>query len=398
MQQVLAAFGPAALSRPGMDFHVRRVLERLLTCRTAALGGHMQRCGSCGDELPVYNSCRDRHCSQCQGLERAKWVEARVARTLPCRHVHMVFTVPAALRPLAARAPALLYDAMFEAVRQTVLGLGRERLGARLGLTAVLHTWNQALQRHPHLHCIVTAGGLSLDDARWVSAPRTRYLFPQAQLAARFRFHLLRRLEQAHRAQKIDADTLSALGVDDTPQGGWKAWLKARHAARWIVYAKVPMAGAEQVIRYLGRYTHRVAIGDRRILAMDLEHGTVRFATRRGEQTLAGTEFVRRFLRHVLPRGFRKVRHYGLLAPGNVPTRLARARQLLPKRAQEEAAPDPDIDALVAEALAVFDPALPVEAWEALASALLGWDLRVCRRCGARAIRRHPLASARGPP
>ena len=309
----------------------------------------------------------------------------------------MVFTVPAALRPLAARTPGLLYDAMFEAVRQTLLGLGRERLGARLGLTAVLHTWNQAIQRHPHLHCIVTAGGLSLDDTRWVAAPRTRYLFPQAQLSARFQYHLLRLLDRARRQQALDTETLSAMGVDPDPQRGWKAWLQARHKERWVVYAKVPMAGAEQVIRYLGRYTHRVAITNGRILAMDPAQGTVCIATRRGEQTMTGTDFVRRFLLHVLPRGLRKVRHYGLLAPGNVPRRLPLARRLLTGEDEPVPPPEPDIDAIVAEALAVVEQP-QTEGWEALASALLDRDLRICRRCGARAIERHPLATARGPP
>lgn len=395
VQQVLAAFAPAVLARPGVDHHVRDVLERLLVCRTAALGGRLQRCRACGHEVPIYNSCRNRHCSQCQGLERARWIEARIARTLPVRHVHMVFTVPAALRPLAGWAPRLLYDAMFHAIRDTLDGLGRERLGARIGFTAVLHTWNQQLQRHPHIHCIVTAGGLALDDSGWVHGPRERYLFPQAQLSRRFQHHLLQRIDHHHRKGDLDPGAVEALGVDQDPKRGWKAWLRARYAERWIVYAKVPLANAEQVIRYLGQYTHRVAIANSRILSLDREAGTVTIGTRRGPRTLRGDVFVRRFMQHVLPHGFRKIRHYGLLAPSNVKRRLPLARALLGGRAPDADPPD------TAEFPPTGEPdvrdELPSD-WMALASTLLGLDLRQCPACGQHAVIQLPLTQARGPP
>lgn len=393
MQQVLATFAPTVLARPGVDHHVRHVLGQLLQCRTAALGGRLQRCLACGHETPVYNSCRNRHCPQCQGLERARWIEARVARTLPVRHVHMVFTVPGALRPLAAWAPRLLYDAMFRAIRDTLVGLGKEHLQARIGITAVLHTWNQQLHRHPHVHCIVTAGGLSLDDTRWIDAPRVRYLFPQAQLSRRFQHHLLQHIDRLHRAGELEPGVLDALGVDPDPQRGWKAWLRGRYAERWIVYAKVPMAGAEQVIRYLGQYTHRVAIADSRVLAIDADAGTVRIRTRRGPKTMPGEVFALRFAQHVLPYGFRKIRHYGLLAPSNVDARLPRARALLDAEA-------PPVMAAPAEPA---EPGAAVggdtgPAWLDRASALLGRDLRQCPRCGQLAVVQLPLPTARGPP
>lgn len=396
VQEVLVAYAPAVLSRPGVDHHVAGVLQRLLLCRTAALGGRLQRCLACGHETPIYNSCRNRHCAQCQGLERARWIEARVARTLPVRHVHMVFTVPAALRPLAAFAPVVLYDAMFRAISTTLQSLGREELGARLGITAVLHTWNQQLQRHPHIHCIVTAGGLALDDSRWVDPARERYLFPQSRLSRRFQRNLLDGLGRAHSTGKLDAAALSALGVDTDPRGGWKAWVRARYEERWVVYAKVPMAGAEQVIRYLGQYTHRVAIANSRVLCHDKAAATVTIKTRRGLRTMPGEVFVARFAQHILPHGYRKIRHYGLLAPSNVKARLPLARALLqadqsrPSRIDEAAA------ASTAEPVTATTDLEP--SWLDLASQLLGVDLRRCPRCGERAVVQEPLPSARGPP
>lgn len=299
-----------------------RVLRDLMRCRTAALGGHMDVCDHCGHSQPAYNSCRNRHCPTCQAPEQAAWIEARRERVLPVHHFHVVFTLPGQLRRLVEGNSRILYELLFSAASDTLFQLGEVRLGGQLGLTAVLHTWTRDLRVHPHVHCIVTGGALSRgSDPRWTMA-RPRFLFPIGVMRALFRGKFLARLDHARRrgALRLQDDL-----IDDN---GWDAFLTHLHRIKWVVYCKRPFGGAQQVFTYLGQYTHRVAISSTRL--MDVSPDAVVFRTR-GEHVarLPPETFILRFLQHVLPHGFRKIRHYGLLAPSSVGDRLEIARGLL---------------------------------------------------------------------
>ncbi len=298
------------------------MVRALLACRTATLGGHLQRCNHCGREVPSYNSCRNRHCPKCQSLKAGVWVEARRAELLPVHYFHVVFTVPECLCPLFLALPRVAYPLLFAAVAETLIALSRTNLGARPGFISVLHTWTQMLEFHPHVHCIVTGGGLSLDGQSWIAC-RPRFFLPVRKLSRVFRGKLLDKLGTA-----FDREALSTRFPS--------AKLLLRQAARqskWVVYCKAPLAGPEQVLAYLGRYIHRIAIGNERLV--DLHAGQVRFTCkdrarrRRRTESLPASEFVRRFLLHVLPRRLVRVRHYGLLANGVKAQRLDLCRRLL---------------------------------------------------------------------
>jgi hypothetical protein len=294
-----------------------------------------------------YNSCRDRHCPKCQTARQVAWVEARLARLLPVPYFHVVFTLPEQLQPLTLKNRRLVYDLLFRAASETLLELAADprRLGARIGLTAVLHTWGQNLLFHPHLHCVVTGGGLSSDGQRWV-AGREDYFLPVRVLGQLFRGKFLAGLKAAYQAGEFTlAGSVEALR--DSSQ--FRQLLGTLYRQRWVVYAKPPFGGARQVYRYLGRYTHRVAISNSRLVA--LEHGRVTFRykdyadnQRIKQMTLEADEFIRRFLLHVLPKGFVRIRHYGLLAGRNVDTKLAECRRLLGVTA-EPADTDPAAEA-----------------------------------------------------
>ena len=360
-------------SRPAAE----QVLRHLFACGTGELGVHDCVCGACGWSGTAGNSCRDRHCPRCQGGASAAWLAARTARMLPVPHFQVVFTLPAELRPIALANRALVYDLLFKAGVGVLQDLARERMDARLGITAVLHTWTSDLTLHPHVHCLVTAGGLSLDDERWVPT-REGYLFPQRILAALFRGRFL--------AGLIDALDAGALTPPSAPPDHTKRLrttireLSKRHT-RWVVHVEPPHGRpVEHVVKYLARYVKRVAISDARIV--EVTDTTVTFRTKTGLVTVDGAEFVRRFVLHVLPKGFRKVRHAGLYAPGNSRERQALARALLPAEA------DPP---------APLDPAAPVEAAEPKAER--------CPACGEPGVRRifrgfgpTPSPVARGPP
>lgn len=360
-----------------------RVLRNIAACRTAALGGHVDECeDGCGYARISYNSCRDRHCPKCQGPQRADWLQRRLERLLPVPYFHVVFTLPDALNPLALRNKALVYGLLFEAAAQTLLELAGDpkHLGADMALTAVLHTWGQNLLLHPHLHCVVTGGGLSPNGARWI-AGRERYLLPVKVLGKLFRGKLLARLDQAYRSGEIELRGSTAELNDP-----W-VWARLRdrlYRTDWVVYAKPPFAGAEQVFRYLGRYTHRVAISNHRIV--DMAGGKVSFTVkdykddaRKKTMTLDAVEFLRRFLLHVLPKGFVRIRHYGLCASRNVNSKLAAARRLLQP-------PAPDGDASPAAT-----PAAPPTWWERLREHT-GIDVMQCPCCGGRLVRRPATA------
>ena len=309
-----------------------RVMHAIELCRTAALGGHVDRCDQCGHEAISYNSCRNRHCPKCQSLAKAAWLEARRAELLPVEYYHVVFTLPNQLAPLALQNKQVLYNNLFQAAARSLLQIGADprHLVADLGLVAVLHTWGQNLMHHPHLHCIVPGGGLSPDGERWVSC-RTGFFLPVRVLSARFRMLFLEGLRRA--AGRGELAFHGELERLEQPEA-FAVLLEQCSNMDWVVYAKPPFGGPEKVLDYLGRYTHRIAISNRRLLG--LKDGRVSFTWknykqggRRQVMTLESTEFIRRFLLHTLPGGFVRIRFYGLLANAHRARMLERCRQLL---------------------------------------------------------------------
>ena len=365
------------IARHALSEAQRKVLRDVAACRTPVLGGRLDVCARCGDEKTVFHSCRNRHCPTCQSLSQARWIEGRMARLLPTDYFHVVFTVPDdLLAGLAMRNRTVFFDALFAAGSQTLLELGRDekRLGAQLGLTAVLHTWTRDLRFHPHLHCIVMGGGLS-DDGQWKSTKRD-YLFPVAVLSKLFRGKVVAILDEAYRAGELNLRGVEGFGVTDAADDA--AWLRLKrklYRTSWVSYAKPPFAGPESVYQYLGRYTHRVGLSNHRLLSATDD--AVTFRTR-GEETatLHPHEFLRRFLQHVLPPGFVKLRHYGLLAPGNVNTRLVTAREVLERRFP--VAPPAPAPAPVATATATAEE----NTWGDLLRRLTGHDVTRCAKCG----------------
>jgi hypothetical protein len=317
----------------------RRALNDLTACRTAALGGHVLECPECGHQQIAYNSCRNRHCPTCQATAAARWVEARAADLLPVPYFHLVFTLPDVLDPLALANPRIVYDLLMRSAAETVLELTAdpEHLDARTGILAVLHTWGQTLQFHPHVHCVVPGGGLSPAKTHWI-ASRPNFFLPVRQLSKLFRGKMLAGLRAAFNSGKLRVAAHVA-----SARAEFKRLVSAAARTDWVVYAKRPFGGPQTVLKYLARYTHRVAIGNCRLL--DLEEGIVRFrykdyahGNRKRVMKLRAVEFVRRFLLHVLPRGFVRIRHYGLLANRHRQENLTLCRQLLERgmTAEEE--------------------------------------------------------------
>jgi hypothetical protein len=308
----------------------RRVLKDLTACRTAALGGHVLRCPQCGHEQIAYNSCRNRHCPTCQATAAARWMEARVAELLPVPYFHLVFTLPNVLGPIALANPRVVYDLLLRCAAATILEVAAnpDHLGARTGVLAVLHTWGQTLQLHPHVHCVVPGGGLSPDRTRWVGS-RPAFLLPVRVLSRVFRGKFLASLRAAFASGR-----LRITGDSPDVAAQFEHLVSAAARSEWVVYAKPPFGGPEQVLKYLARYTHRVAISNRRLL--DLNDGMVRFrykdyahGNRKRVMKLSASEFVRRFLLHVLPRGLVRIRHYGILSNRHRHEDLALCRELL---------------------------------------------------------------------
>jgi hypothetical protein len=332
---ILRAAGPAYRAQAGhLSLQQLKVMSAIEHCRTAALGGHVEACADCGHQRIAYNSCRNRHCPKCQGAAARTWLAEREADLLPVGYFHVVFTLPAEIADVAFQNKAAIYDLLFQAASETMLRIAADpkHLGARIGITAVLHTWGSALTHHPHVHMVVPGGGIALDDQRWI-ASRPAFLLPVRVLGKLFRGVFLSRLLALY-----DAGRLVFFG-GLAPLADRRAFL--RHLApvrkkRWAVYAKPPFAGPEAVLAYLSRYTHRVAISNRRLVAFDDAGVTFRYKDYRRDggqrqrvMTLATDEFIRRFLLHVLPRGFHRIRHYGLLASSARKASLARARELL---------------------------------------------------------------------
>jgi hypothetical protein len=327
--------GEAFLDRFGhaISHEQRRVLHDITVCRTAALGGHVEQCDRCGHQQVAYNSCRNRHCPKCQATAAAEWVEAREAELLPVdQYFHLVFTLPAALGPIALQNPGVVYGLLFRAAAETLQQVAADpvHLGAEIGFLAILHTWGQNLQHHPHVHCVIPGGGISLDASRWVAC-RPEFFLPVRILSRVFRGKFLSLLRTAFdRGRLAFHGKLSPLA----DPAEFQRRLDASARTEWVVYAKPPHGGPQHVLKYLARYTHRVAINNHRLIAM--EDGAVTFrwkdyahGGKRKTMTLKAAEFIRRFLLHVLPTRFVRIRHYGFLANRVCCEKLQLCRRLL---------------------------------------------------------------------
>jgi Putative transposase/Transposase zinc-binding domain len=330
--------GPAwrDANRGHVSLDQMKVMTAIERCRTAALGGHVARCenDACGHTVIAYNSCRNRHCPKCQGAAAREWLAAREAEVLPVGYFHVVYTLPAELRDVAYQNKRVIYDLLMKAAAETTLTIAADpkRLGARIGITAVLHTWGSTLAHHPHVHMIVPGGGLSDDGSRWISS-RSNFLVHVKVLARLFRGRFLAMLAKAHAEERLKFFNTHA-GLAD--KRAFKRFLAPLRHIKWVVNCKDPFAGPQQGLRYLSRYTHRVAISNRRLLTADDGGVSFRWKDYRIEgpgrwktMTLTAHEFIRRFLMHVLPKGFHRIRHYGLFANGNRAANFARARELL---------------------------------------------------------------------
>jgi Putative transposase/Transposase zinc-binding domain len=311
-----------------------KVMSAIESCRTAALGGHVARCEDCAHTVIAYNSCRNRHCPKCQGAAARTWMQEREAELLPVPYFHIVFTLPAAIGDIAYTNKAVIYDLLFKASAETMLTIAADpkHLGAKIAITSVLHTWGSAMTHHPHVHMIVPGGGLSPDGERWIAA-KANFLLPVLVLSKLFRRLMLEKLVAAHTAGKLVFFGEHAHLAEAT---AFAAFLKPLKRTRWFVYSKRPFAGPGAVLAYLSRYTHRVAISNRRLIAADAMNITFKVKDYRVEgpgrtttMTLSPGEFIRRFLLHVLPKGFHRIRHYGLLAGTAKAEMVAKARELL---------------------------------------------------------------------
>lgn len=337
---IVRRFEARAVQRHGaaLSFEQRRALRDIAACRTAVMGGHVQNCADCGHRQIAYNSCRNRHCPKCQAAARAEWLAAREQELLPVPYFHVVFTLPPEFNELALQNPRAVYGLLFRAASQTLLQVARnpDRLGAKIGFLAVLHTWGQNLMHHPHLHCVVPGGGLSPDRQRWVPCRRSRqrrreFFLPVRILSRVFRGKFIAGLKTLFRS-----DNLKCFGQLKplAHTVAFEQLLNQSVRRDWVVYAKRPFGGPQQVLKYLARYTHRVAISNQRLLKIDNERVAFHYKdyadqSRTKVLSLEGTEFLRRFLMHVLPRGFVRIRHYGFLANRDRGEHLALCRKLL---------------------------------------------------------------------
>lgn len=344
---VIRSYGDSFLARHSTTAEQRRVLRDLSDCRTAVLGGHVQHCLDCGQERIAYNSCRNRHCPKCQALSRARWLERESKLLLPVEYHHVVFTLPAELSDVALANPKLMYTMLMQAASATLrdVSANPKWLGAMVGVLMVLHTWGQNLHHHPHVHCVVTGGGLSCNERGEIDASpewrscRPGFFLPVRVLSRVFRGKYLELLKVAFDQGKLTWVGRQAHLSDATT---FAAWLRSLYAKEWVVYAKPPFGGPAQVLKYLARYTHRVAISNSRIL--DVREGRVTFrykdyaeANRDKVMSLSAEEFLRRFVQHVLPRGFTKIRHYGILSNRHRKERLKTCRALLEAKVYQRA-------------------------------------------------------------
>lgn len=334
IQEIFTAVKDQIISEIPLPFHKQKTLESICSCRTPEMGGFIEQCIDCGETVAHFHSCGNRHCPVCQGTQQAKWIEKQLKNTLPVQYFHVVFTLPSELNPLVFSNQKILYGILFKAASETILEMSanKKNLGAQPGFTAVLHTWGQNLQFHPHLHCIVMGGGLSSDKCNFVQSSK-KFFLPVKAVSKKFRGKFLFYLKQELDSEKLYLPSSQAdLAFIQSRQ----IFLDQLYSSNWVVYTKKPFASPEHVIRYLGRYTHRVAISDSRILDFDPATKKVSFEwkdykdnNRKKVMTLDAVEFVRRFLLHVLPPGFMKIRHYGILGNRNREQKLSLCRRLL---------------------------------------------------------------------
>jgi hypothetical protein len=381
LADIVRRYGPAYRGAHRLPLAHLKVLQAIESCRTAALGGHRESCASCGFERYAYNSCRNRHCPKCQSLAKAQWLEARQAELLPVPYFHNVFTLPHQLNALILcheHNQRAVLNLLFQAAAETLLQFGRNHLGGTLGATLVLHTWDQQLRPHFHLHCVIPGGVLSVDREQWLPA-HPRFLFPVRAASKVFRGKFLDGLHRLFAEQRLvfPPSVPKVAPLADAPT--FRARCAELRCLPWVVYSKAPFAGPEKLLNYLGHYTHRVAISNARLLSCD--DGQVVFHYRdraagdiRKVATLPADEFLRRFLCHVLPSSFQRIRHYGLLASRNKQDSLTRCRELLGM-----SAPTPPMKKTTAE-------------WVLL---LLGIDINRCPRCGQKTLRRTTLLPMR---
>lgn len=360
--------GPFVEQHPWLSVQQRSVLRAIVRCRTAALGGHVDACGACGHQAISYNSCRNRHCPKCQAQARERWLHARERELLDVPYVHVVFTLPHGILPLVYRNSARLYTWLFHASAATLREVAADprHLGAEIGVLSILHTWGQTLVRHPHVHCVVPAGGLSPDHQRWIAPKYAGFFLPVKVLSRVFRGKFVAALRRAYDQHELDLTGVTEPLRDAEP---WHAFVDALFQKDWVVYAKPAFGGASAVLRYLGRYTHRVAISNHRLLAFDGDHVTFQWkdyahGDQRRTMTLSAMEFLRRFVQHILPRGFVRIRQSGFLANTCRTARIALARTLL-------ASPPPVMPS--ADATPTATPTTETAAW-------------TCPRCGAAMI------------
>jgi hypothetical protein len=366
---ILREHGPAwrEAQRGHLSLAQLKVMSAIEQCRSAALGGHVLRCTDCGADQVSYNSCRNRHCPKCQSSAAQRWLNARQAELLPVEYFHVVFTLPASIADIAYQNKAAIYDLLFDVAASTLqtIAADRKHLGARIGATLVLHTWGSALTHHPHVHGIVPGGGFAPDGKTWVAC-RPGFFLPVRVLSRLFRRRFLEALQRLHVSRQLKFYGEHAKLAD---AGAFETWLAPLRQCEWVVYAKRPFAGPQAVLAYLSRYTHRVAISNSRLVSMDERGVTFRWKdyrakgkTRYKAMTLAPREFMRRFLLHVLPGGFHRIRHCGLLANGSRKANLALAREFLHVVPMQAATPGNTAEAGV----------LPIAAPPAF----------VCRHCG----------------
>lgn len=376
LADILRRFGPSYGQTHSVSPFEQRIIDDLMACRTASLGGHTERCSQCGFERQAYNSCRNRHCPKCQTVTKIRWVEARRAELLPTPYFHTVFTLPHALNPLVLANKRPLLGLLFRSASETLLDFGRRRLGGQLGAMMVLHTWDQLLKPHVHLHALVPGGALADEGQTW-NPTHPKFLFPVKALSTVFRAKYLDALSRLYAEQELRlTETTVAMEAPTT----FDAFVKGLRRKQWIVYAKPPFGGPEQTLDYLGRYTHRVAISNHRLLEIQGDQIRFTFRNRRqgGRVTVAQLEahtFIKRFLCHVLPSGFVRIRHYGLLANRSKARHLPLCRQALGQ-----------VDSLPPEPQSLVQC---MQRWT-------GIDITRCPACGHQPLERIPLPAALG--
>ncbi len=366
---IFRTYGPVYREVHGHEMPLRhfRVMRAIEICRTAELGGHLDQCDQCGTVRISYNSCRNRHCPKCQSLEKERWLEAREKEMLPTSYFHIVFTLPEGLRPLALRNQKVVYNLLFKSVSETLTELARDskHLGAEIGFMAILHTWSQTLIDHPHLHCLVTGGGLSPDGKRWVSS-RKDFFIPVHVLSSLFRGKFLDGLKKEYGAGKLRFPGQ----IEELKEASaFKRFLTNLYHQEWVVYCRPPLKNPEKVMDYLGRYTHRVALSNDRLVKMEGNQVTFRWRDSADNNkikllTLEAFEFIRRFLLHVLPEQFVKIRYYGILSHRSRKGKLLRCKRLLGVVTSEE------------------PEQVPKETWQDLLTRITGIDPTICPHCG----------------